>query len=196
VRGRGLGGGDERGDDGFVRGRGSGGGDERHREASAQGVAFGDEGEGDYMQTFTEGSAGRYGACVGEGGGLAAAGYGGPDSEDFDAAGVMSEEIDAAENMQGSGARVQTQHRDDTDTAPNSDGTRSSHRSWLDMDHVDPCQPTQNFNVGASTHGQESVHWSAGHSGRVKPVRIDMDEYVEQSDCNVDVVLSLQGQLY
>ena len=93
----------------------------------------------------------------------------------------MSEEIDASENIQCSGARAQTQCRDHTGTAPNSDGANNFHRSWLDMGRVDPCQPTQSFNVGGTTHGQESVHWSAAHSGRVKPVRIDMDEYVEQS---------------
>ena len=33
----------------------------------------------------------------------------------------------------------------------NADGGGIFHRSWLDMDRVDPCQPTQSSNVGAAT---------------------------------------------
>jgi hypothetical protein len=175
---------------------GVGGDQEVAQEESAGGGAEADDGDDDYREPFTVGEGGRYGACVGEGGGLAVAGYGGLDSEDFVAADVTGEEIDAGENIPGSGARAQTRCRQHTGTAPNADGSSNIHRSWLDMDRVDPCQPTQSFNVGGTTHGQESVHWSATRSGRDKSVRIDIDEYVEQSECNVDVGLTLQGRFY
>jgi hypothetical protein len=183
-----------RGGDCFARGRDSLGAAERHREESAPEVGESDEGDCDYTQRSTE--AGRYGPRVGEGGGLATGGYGGLHTEEFEPAGFGSEGIEASKTNQSSGAKAQTHATDSTAAGPNSVGASSFHRSWLDMDRVDPCQPTQSFNVGASTHGQESVHWSAAHSVRAKPVRIDIDEYVEQSECNVDVGLTLQGQFY
>ena len=170
------------------------GGEEHQREESAPEVGKTGDRDCDYTQRSTE--AGMYGACVGEGGGLAATGYGGLESDDFKPACFGSEGIEASETNQGSGAMAQTHATDPTTAGPNSDGASSFHRSWLDMDRVDPCQPTQSFNVGGSTHGQESVHWSAEHSVRVKLVRIDIDEYVEQSECNVDVGLTLHGQFY
>jgi hypothetical protein len=72
----------------------------------------------------------------------------------------------------------------------------SLHRSWLDMDRVDPCQPTQSYNVGGGSQQGGSVHWSGAHSGRVQRIRIDRDEHVDQAEHNVDVGLSLQGQFY
>jgi hypothetical protein len=44
--------------------------------------------------------------------------------------------------------------------------------------------------------GGGNVHWSAAHSGRVQPIHIDVDEYVEHGQCNVDVGLTLQVQFY
>ena len=78
----------------------------------------------------------------------------------------------------------------------NTEGGTSFNRNWLDMDRVDPCQSTESHNLGASTQGGGNVHWSAAHNGRAQPIRIDVDEYVEHGQCNVDVGLSLQGQFY
>ena len=64
------------------------------------------------------------------------------------------------------------------------------------MDRVDPCQPTQSYNVGGSTHGQGSAHWSAANSDRVHAGSIGRVDYVEQAQCNVDVGLTLHGQFY
>jgi hypothetical protein len=56
---------------------------------------------------------------------------------------------------------------------------------------VDPCQPTQSYNVGGG-----SQHWSGSDSGRVQSIRIDSEEHDDQAEHNVDVGLSLQGQFY
>ena len=77
-----------------------------------------------------------------------------------------------------------------------SDEPASLHRSWLDMDRVDPCQPTQSFNVGGGSQQGGSANWFGAHSGRVHPILSDRVEYVEQGDDNVDVGLTLQAQFY
>ena len=45
---------------------------------------------------------------------------------------------------------------------------------------------------GCINTGGGNVHWSAAHSSRT----IDVDEYVEHGQCNVDVGLTLHGQFY
>jgi len=64
------------------------------------------------------------------------------------------------------------------------------------MDCVDPWQPTQSYNVGVAIMQGNNVHSIGVHSGRLQPIRVDLDEYVELGQDNVDVGLNLQGQFY
>jgi hypothetical protein len=139
------------------------------------------EGDGDYCVSLAEGGREqRQDGQDGEQGAARSDGQG----------------MSAAEHNQRAGMWAQPHCVPATDTGFNTECATSFNRSWLDMDRVDPCQPTQSHNLGASTQGVGNVHWSAAHIGRAQPIRIDVDEYVEHGQCNVDVGLTLQGQFY
>jgi hypothetical protein len=69
-------------------------------------------------------------------------------------------------------------------------------RGWLGMDRVDPCQPTQAYNLGSHIMQDSNMNWTGEHSGRMQGNRVDLESYVEPGANNVDVGLSLQGQFY
>ena len=75
-------------------------------------------------------------------------------------------------------------------------GTGGSFRSWLDMDRVDPCQPTQSRNVGVGRMQEGNGQWPRAHSDSFRPSCGDVDDCVETGEHIVDVGLTLQGQLY
>jgi hypothetical protein len=78
----------------------------------------------------------------------------------------------------------------------NAGQSRGVNCGWLDMDRVDPCQPTQAHNVGSVMMQNSNLNWTGAHSGRVQGNRVDLGSYVEPGADNVDVGLSLHGQFY
>lgn len=78
----------------------------------------------------------------------------------------------------------------------NSDTTGGLNRGWLGMDRVDPCQPTQAYNVGSHFMQDSNMNWTGEHSNKMQGNRVDLESYVEPGADNVDVGLSLHGQFY
>jgi hypothetical protein len=104
--------------------------------------------------------------------------------------------IHATSSAQHSGMWSQTGSVTKSNAGQNSDAGGRFNCGWLDMDCVDPGQPTQAQNVGTVVVDDGNVNWRGTHSGRMQSNRIDVDEYVEPRQDNVDVGLSLHGQFY
>ena len=153
-----------------------------------------DEGDDGVCVSQTQGGGDRLPTGVDRGVGFAA--DRGQQGAGFEQPGENSAEVVHCSTEQGAGMWAHTGGGDTVTLGVNSEEPGSFHRSWLDMDRVDPCQPTQTYNVGCRSQQGGSAHWSGAHSGRVHPIHIDRDEYVEQGEDNVDVGLSLQGQFY
>ena len=215
--------GSQRGSRGFDRtGEVSGAGRAAHRsqdgslDGGLQQAPQDDDGDEGFCASLSEG--GRDGCYAGRGGGKEAARHRGravgdfsapgeilsaagknmtAPGEDFGAPGENSNEVvDCSDTEQAAGMWSRTRCADQNVLGLNSVEVGSFDCSWLDMDRVDPCQPTQCYNMGLETQQGGSVHWSAAHSGRAQHSRIDADEYVEERQQNVDVGLTLQGQLF
>ena len=116
---------------------------------------------------------------------------------DFDTAAENGEQpIHGTGSAQRSGMWAQTGFVTQSNAGQNSASGGRFNRGWLDMDRVDPCQPTQAQNVGSVVVEDGNVTWRGIHSGRMQSNHIDVDKYVEPRQDNVDVGLSLQGQFY
>ena len=116
---------------------------------------------------------------------------------DFNAtAGNANQAVDVPDTEHRSGMWAQTWSVTQSNVGVNAESGGGFNRRWLDMDRVDPCQPTQAYNMGSATMQDGNVNWIGTHSGRMQSNRADVDQDVEPGQDNVDVGLSLHGKLY
>ena len=103
---------------------------------------------------------------------------------------IANQELDDCFINQGLGMWPQTSYVEQTVSGLNAYGGLNC--NWLDIDSVDPCQPTQSCTVGAGTMQGGNAHWNGAHSGRLHTNRVDVDEYVESgAHDNVYVELNI-----
>lgn len=114
---------------------------------------------------------------------------------DFDTAGGNANQIvDVPNTEHHSGMWAQTRSVTQSNVGVNAESSGRFNRGWLDMSCVDPCQTTQAYTIKSTTMQDDNVSWRGTHSGRMQTKRVDVDEYVEPGQDNVDVGLSLHGQ--
>ena len=135
--------------------------------------------DGDDGVCVSQTQAGRESGFLAAEGGRGGAGLRGLQTDVFREPGENSGDLPHCNTEQVAGLWAQTENVYRNAVGVNSDEPGSQHRSWLDMDRVDPCQPTQSHNVGGGSQQGGSAHWSGVRSGRVHPICMDRDEYVE-----------------
>lgn len=84
-----------------------------------------------------------------EGGASLSAANTGRQWADFDAVGENANQtVDVPDTEHRSGMWAQTRSVTQSNVGMHADSGGGFNRGWLDMDHVDPCQPTQAYNMG------------------------------------------------